>query len=195
MDITKTLYVADRKKWRAWLQKHHRSEPEIWLVYYKQGSGRARIPYNDAVDEALCFGWIDSTTKPIDGDRWTQRFTPRRRGSKLSAMNRVRVERLIEQGRMTPAGLAALGDALGSAGDGRSADSACARPLKIPPNIRRALRRDKATWANFEAFPESYKRIRIGWIDAARHRPEVFEQRLRYFLRMTAQNKRYGMVQ
>jgi len=138
MDVGKTLYVKDRSRWRAWLEKNHRSAPEIWLIYYKKASGRPRIPYNDAVDEALCFGWIDSIVKPIDEKRYTQR---------------------------------------------------CAK------DVAAALRADRATWKNFRSFPESYVRIRIGWIDAARARPEAFAQRLRYFVKMTAQNKRFGMVQ
>src|SRR2546430_10940490 len=78
MEIGTTLYVKDRRQWRAWLARHHKTAPEIWLIYYKKHSGRPRIPYSDAVEEALCYGWIDSITKPVDEDRWAQRFTPRR---------------------------------------------------------------------------------------------------------------------
>src|SRR3989442_11748515 len=78
MEIGTTLYVKDRRQWRAWLARHHKTAPEIWLIYYKKHSGRPRIPYSDAVEEALCYGWIDSITKPVDEDRWAQRFSPRR---------------------------------------------------------------------------------------------------------------------
>ena len=80
MQITKTLYVIERYEWRAWLAKHHDTEKDIWLIYYKKQSGEPRIPYNDAVEEALCFGWIDSTVKGIDENKYAQRFSPRKKG-------------------------------------------------------------------------------------------------------------------
>src|SRR5438132_602929 len=105
MEIGTTLYAKDRRQWRSWLARHHRTAPEIWLIYYKKHSGKPRIPYSDAVEEALCYGWIDSIVKPVDEDRWAQRFSPRRPSSRLSAMNRERVRRLIAARRMTKAGL------------------------------------------------------------------------------------------
>src|SRR2546423_12322516 len=108
MEIGTTLYVKDRRRWRAWLARHHKTAPEIWLIYYKKHSGRPRTPYSDAVEEALCYGWIDSITKPVDEDRWAQRFSPRRPSSRLSEMNRERVRRLIAARRMTKAGLARI---------------------------------------------------------------------------------------
>lgn len=182
MNVGKTLYVTTRKEWRSWLAKNHKTAPDIWLIYYKKDSGKPRIPYNDAVDEALCYGWIDGITKPIDADRWAQRFTPRRKTSKLSDMNRERVRRLIKARRMTKAGLAAIAHT----GTG---------PAKLPADLMERLKEDPVVWRNFQKFPASYKRIRLGWIDAARERREVLEQRLRYFIKMTAQNKRFGMVQ
>ena len=182
VELGKTLDVATRDEWRAWLETHHASEPEIWLVIHSKGSGSPSIPYNDAVEEALCFGWIDSIVKKLDTDSRAQRFTPRRPGRALSEMNKVRVRRLAEAGRMTQAGFDAAGDVLDE-------------PFEVPADILKRLKSDERAWANFQAFPESYQRIRIGWIDAARKRPEVFEQRLAYFMRMTAQNKRFGMVQ
>ncbi len=190
MEIGTTLYVKDRRQWRSWLARHHRTAPEIWLIYYKKHSGKPRIPYSDAVEEALCYGWIDSITKPVDEDRWTQRFSPRRPSSRLSEMNRERVRRLIAARRMTKAGLERIAHVFDHTRDTK-------RNLKwrIPPDILTAIKRDRTAWKHFEKFPESYKRIRIGWIDAARRRPEILRQRLRHFLKMTAQNKRFGMVQ
>ena len=182
MQITKTLYVIERDEWRAWLAKHHDTEKDIWLIYYKKQSGEPRIPYNDAVEEALCFGWIDSTVKGIDENKYAQRFSPRKNGSNWSEMNKVRMRRLIEQGRMTPAGLSKF--------EGDAGDS-----FEIPSDIIEALKQDKKTWETFEGFPESYKRIRIGFVEMARSRPDIFQQRLRYFLKMTSQGKRFGMVQ
>src|SRR5436853_1328059 len=108
MEIGTTLYVKGRREWRAWLARHHQTASEIWLIYYKKASGKPRIPYNDAVEEALCYGWIDSITKPLDERSWAQRFSPRKATSQLSPMNRERVRRLIKARRMTKAGLACI---------------------------------------------------------------------------------------
>ncbi len=180
MKLGKTLRVSTRKAWRDWLAKHHAKEKEIWLVFYTRASGKPRIPYNDAVEEALCFGWIDSIVKKLDKDSFAQRFSPRKPGSQWSEMNKERVRRLSREGKMTPAGLAAAG---------------AHKPFAVPPDILKRLRADKNVWKNLQGFPDSYRRIRVGWIVGARKRPEEFEKRLRYFLKMTAQNKRFGMVQ
>ena len=182
MKLGNTFYVTNRKAWRAWLAKNHASEKEIWLIYYKKHSGKPRIPYNDAVEEALCYGWIDSIIKRVDDDRTAQRFSPRRPKSFLSETNRERVRRLIKAKKMTRFGLEKIKTQL-------------EEEYVHAKDILAALKKDAKTWKNFQAFPESYQRIRVGWIDAARHRPEIFQQRLRYFLNMTAQNKKFGMVQ
>jgi uncharacterized protein YdeI (YjbR/CyaY-like superfamily) len=190
MKLGKTFYAKNRREWRAWLARHHRTAPEIWLIYYKKHSGKARIPYNHAVEEALCYGWIDSILKPVDADRYAQRFSPRRATSRLSEMNRERIRRLIAAGRMTGAGLERIKHVFDQRRDTK-------QKLKweTPADVLKRLQRDPVAWKNFRRFPESYKRIRIGWIVAARGRREVFEQRLRYFLKMTARNMRFGMVQ
>jgi uncharacterized protein YdeI (YjbR/CyaY-like superfamily) len=193
MEIGSTLYVSDRRDWRSWLAKHHASEKEIWLIYYKKHTDKPRIPYNDAVEEALCYGWIDSIVKKIDEERFAQRFTPRNHRSRWSEANKERVHRLIALGKMTPAGLAKAAVFLNSSGT--ESKPAISSRLVFAPDILGALKQDDKTWRNFSQFPESYKRIRIGWIEMGRPRPSVFEQRLRYFLKMTAQNKRYGLVQ
>jgi uncharacterized protein YdeI (YjbR/CyaY-like superfamily) len=181
VDIGRTLYVVERDAWRAWLAENHRSQPEIWLVFYRKASGKPSLPYGDAVEEALCFGWIDSVVKKHGPESRAQRFTPRRPGSPVSEMNKERARRMIEAGRMTEAGLVALGSALEES-------------FEIPPDIIDALREDDQTWRNFRALPEAYVRIRLGFIEAAHSRPEVRRQRLDYFLRMTRQNKRFGMI-
>ena len=108
MNIGKTLHVTDRKKWRAWLRKHYKTEKEIWLVYYKKATGKPRIEYNDAVEEALCFGWIDNIEKSMDAERYALRFSPRRPKSNWTNTNKDRARRMIAEGRMTPAGRATL---------------------------------------------------------------------------------------
>ncbi|MFC2131569.1 YdeI family protein [Bacteroidota bacterium] len=186
MEISKIIYFDNRKDWRLWLRKNHKKEREIWLIYYNKASGKPRIPYNDAVEEALCYGWIDSTLKKIDKDRFTQRFTPRNHKSQLSVMNKERIRRLIKSKKMTKAGLKAVEHLLGNMDDGEP---------DLSPDIKKALKADKEVWNNYISFPASYKRIRIGWIESARIRPDEFEKRLKYFVKMTAKNKRYGMVQ
>lgn len=182
MNLGKTVYFTERKEWRDWLSANHQTETEIWLIGYPKKSGKPSLPYNDAVEEALCFGWIDSTVKKIDAERNAQRYTPRRPNSPLSEMNKERVRRLRDAGLMAPAGLAAAGDL-------------STEKFTIPQDISRALKVDRQVWQNFCVFPESYQRIRVGWIEGARKRPAEFEKRLRYFLKMTAKNKRFGMVQ
>jgi uncharacterized protein YdeI (YjbR/CyaY-like superfamily) len=182
MEIGETLYVHDGRHWRDWLQKHHDSKSEIWLIYYTKASGQPTLPYGDAVDEALCFGWIDSIVKKHGPDSRAQRFTPRRPGSPVSELNKARIRRLHAQGLIAPAGMVSAAPVLDE-------------PFAVPADIEAVLRADPEVWRHFEAFPESYKRIRIGWIDGSRNRQDVFDQRLGYFLRMTKQGKRFGMVQ
>lgn len=189
MKLGKTLYVTNRRAWRSWLSRHHKNATETWLVSFKKHTKKPSIPYNDAVEEALAYGWIDSIEKSIDKDSYAQRYSPRRPGSNWSEMNKERVRRLNKAGKMTRAGLAAMEDA-------PKAKSRVSRSRDvIPSDILKRLREDRQTWQNFQRFPSSYKRIRVGWIDAARMRPVEFEKRLRYFLKMTNQNKRFGMVQ
>jgi uncharacterized protein YdeI (YjbR/CyaY-like superfamily) len=172
MNITKTLYVTNRKDWRNWLIKHYQTEKEIWLVYYKKESGKERILYNDAVEEALCFGWIDSTIKGIDDQRFAQRFSPRNPKSRISQANKERLNKLIDQGKVRKDVLATLGDI-------------SSINFKISPDILKAIKADKEAWKNFQKFSPAYKRIRVGFIEGARNRPEEFQKRLSYFIKMT----------
>lgn len=184
----KLLDVPDRRAWRSWLAKNHTKEQEIWLVYYKKGSGKSRIPYNDAVEEALCYGWIDSLVKGIDRDRYAQRFSPRRPTSRLSQMNKERVRTLIANKKMTKAGLEALAHVYDPEADRDE-------PFVIAPDILEAIKADEQAWKHFQKFPESYKRIRIAYVEHARERnAQEFKKRLHHFIKMTAKNKRFGFV-
>lgn len=194
MEISKTLIVKNRKQWRRWLQKNHLSSREIWLVYYNKQSGKPRIPYNDAVEEALCYGWIDSTAKKIDKDSMAQRFTPRRKNSALSELNKERVRRLIKSGMMTEFGLESIKNHLKKPTE-KSSRLPELRKYKLPGGIVEVLKENPAVWKNFKKFPEYYRHIRIAFIEGARKRPEVFRKRLQYFLKMTSKNKKFGMVQ
>jgi uncharacterized protein YdeI (YjbR/CyaY-like superfamily) len=179
METTKTLYVPDRKSWRAWLRINCRREKEIWLVYYRKETGRPRVPYNDAVEEALCFGWIDSTAKKIDEERFAQRFSPRRPGSEYSQTNKERLRVLIARGMVRKEVLASLGDI-----DPEN--------YVFPVDVMKALRANKRAHENFEKYSSPYQRIRIAYIDSARQRPEEFTKRLANFLKLTEQGKQFG---
>lgn len=179
MKISKTLYVTNRKDWRAWLKKHHKSAPEIWLIYYKKSSGKPRIAYNDAVEEALCFGWIDSLVKTVDEERTAQRFSPRKPKAAYSQANKERLKKLIRQGKV----MKEVRETLGSLSRER---------FVIPEDILEAIQANPAAWKNFRKFSAAYKRIRIAFIDGARNRPQEFKKRLRYFISMTAKNKQFG---
>jgi len=179
MTITETVYPTDRAAWRRWLAANHATAPEIWLVTYRKAAGRPSLPYNDAVEEALCFGWVDSTRKAMGAERLAQRFTPRRAGSGYSRINVERLRRLVGQGLVLPEVEAAVADLL-------------AAPFVIPPDIEAALRANAAAWAHFQRFSEAYRHIRVAHVDAARDRPEEFERRLARLLAKTEAGKQFG---
>jgi len=188
MKITETLYIADRRDWRAWLRKNHKSKKEIWLIYYKKNSGKPRIPYEDAVEEALCYGWIDTNVQRIDDDRYAQKFTPRRKGSKWSESNIRRMEKLIEAGKMTKAGLEFYGES--------AKKRVVKKPvidMKIPPDLRKALTAKVKALANFNNFAASYRRNYLLWIAAAK-RPETRSARIEKVAKWAAENQKPGML-
>lgn len=179
MGITQTLYVTNRDAWRAWLEKNSNSEKEVWLIYYRKEAEKPRIPYNDAVEEALCFGWIDSVNKRLDEERNVQRFSPRRTKSEYSQTNKERLKRLIKQGKVIPAVQDSLVDI--------DLDK-----FEYPPDIMRAIRENARAWENYQKYSGAYQRIRIAYIDNGRKRPGEFEKRLKHFIQKTEQDKQYG---
>ena len=179
MDIGKTLYLSDRQAWRRWLEEHYDKEKEIWIVYPKKATGKPRILYNDAVEEALCFGWIDSTTKRIDETSYAQRFSPRNPKSPYSESNKQRLRALVKQGLVIPSVKATIAGILEEV-------------FVVPPDILEALKVNKEAWINFQQFSLDYKRIRIAFIEGARNRPEEFKKRLNYFIKKTENNKQFG---
>lgn len=189
MRISKTLYVTTREEWRAWLAKHHQSESEVWLVYYKKQTGRPRIPYDDAVEEALCFGWIDSIVKRIDDAKFAQKFTPRKDCTKWSALNKGRVRKLIREGRMTKAGLAKIDVVL-------LGDEPQAKPAKgkfaLPRFVRQALMANQKAWEYFQNLAPSYRRLYIAWIMDAK-KEETRARRLREAVARLAQKRKLGL--
>ncbi|MDO5664372.1 MAG: YdeI/OmpD-associated family protein [Bacteroidia bacterium] len=177
MEITKALYFVSRDDWRQWLSENFRTEREIWLIYPNKSTGKPCILYNDAVEEALCFGWIDSTMKKYDETHAAQRFTPRNPKSAYSQPNKERLRWLADNNMLHPEILEKVTNIL-------------SEEFVYPSDIIAALQTDKETWQNFQQFSESYKRIRIAFVHDARTRPDIFEKRLSNLLKMTKQNKK-----
>lgn len=176
MDKNKILFCRDRLQWREWLSQHFETETEIWFVFPSKAAGETCVSYNDAVEEALCFGWIDGQAGTLDEFHQLRRFTPRR---KESGYSRPNVERLIwldKQGMIHPK-------------IRQSVEEIITAPFVFPEDILHAIREDETTWKNYLAFTEPYKRIRVAYIDAARKRPAEFEKRLKHFIKMTRENK------
>jgi len=188
MKIAETLYVTKRKDWRKWLAKNHKSQKEIWLIFYRKETGKPRIPYDHAVLEALAYGWIDSTAKKVDNECFAQRFTPRRPTSVLSQMNKERIRELITEKKMTKYGLKAIAHVFNPKTD--KVDK-----FVIPEGILSALKENKDAWKNFQKTSPAYQRIRVMYIER-RKRQSIgeYKKSLAYFIKMMAQNKRVGFV-
>jgi len=170
------FYTSERGIWRSWLAEHFETENEIWFVFPMKESGDKSLSYNDAVEEALCFGWIDSTIKHIDPTHRAQRFTPRKKGSPYSRPNIERLIWLDKQGLIHPK---VIDDVL----------PIIRAPYVFPIDILDAIKADALVWENYKKLSEPYKRIRIAYIDAARKRPDEFKKRLASFMNKTRRGK------
>ncbi len=179
------IEMRTRQEWRKWLQEHHRSEAEVWLMFRKPHRGLQSISYDDAVEEALCFGWIDSLVKRLDETLYARKFTPRRADSRWSTINRRRYEGLKARGLLAPAGLE-------RAPTNRSGDAPRPSVSAIPPYIERRLRTVPRAWAFFQELAPSLQRTYIGWIDSAK-REETKEKRLSEALRLHEAGKKLGL--
>ncbi len=179
VNINKTLYLDTRRAWRAWLAENYDKEKEIWLIYPKKASGKPRILYNDAVEEALCFGWIDSTAKRIDDNSYAQRFSPRNPKSKYSEANKQRLRELVKQCKVIPSVKATLAGIL-------------EEEFIVAADLLQEIQASEKAWNNFRKYSPEYKRIRIAFIEGARSRPEEFKKRLNYFVKMTEKNSQFG---
>jgi len=157
----KTLDVRTAAGWRTWLSKNHAAVSEIWLVFHKQHTGRPTIAYNDAVDEALCFGWIDSLIRRLDEDRYARKFTPRKLDSRWSTANRKRYAALKAAGRLMQPGL-------DRPPTEKSGDAPKPSLDKLPKYIVQAVKKNKAAWSFFERLAPGYRRQYVAWIDSAK---------------------------
>ncbi|HZK51484.1 MAG TPA: YdeI/OmpD-associated family protein [Actinomycetota bacterium] len=180
----KQVHPKTRDAWRRWLAENHGSSDGVWLVYFKKASGKPRIEYGEAVEEALCFGWVDSKGETIDDERAMLKFTPRNPKSAWSKPNKERVEKLIEEGRMTEVGLAAIATAKRN-GTWSALDSVEA--LKVPADLAKALAANKKAKGYFDAFSPSSRKIILWWIESAK-RQETREKRVAETVRLAGQN-------
>ena len=178
------LQVANRRQWRIWLTKHHASSPGVWLVFYKAHTGVKSIPYEDAVREALCFGWIDSLIKRLDDDRYALKVTPRQPTSKWSEKNRKRWTELEAAGQLTSAGLAAA----------PTENTYAPKPVipELPVYIARALKGNSKAWKFFQELAPTHRRNYVVWIHIAK-RPETRARRIRESISLLAAGKKLGL--
>lgn len=172
-----------RAQWRQWLAEHHGNSPGVWLILRKKHAGQP-LTLDEAVREALCFGWIDSTLRPVDGEKSALKFTPRRPGSIWSRSNKERVESLIAAGLMTEAGQKAI-DAAKNDGSWIALDAVEA--LRVPDDLEKALAADPRARQNFEAFTPSVRKNALWWIESAK-RPRTRAERVAETVRLAALN-------
>ena len=191
MKITKTLSVKDGKEWRAWLAANHAQEQEIWLIYFKAASGLTGIDYETSVEEALCFGWVDSIIQKIDEEKYARKFNPRRAGSFWSASNKKRMEKLIAEGRMTPIGLAKYNpQARESASEEGQRVRRGEKP--IPTEIRQQVESNPRAWENFQRLPPSHQRQYLSWVLSAK-KTETQQKRLEEVIKVLEEGKKLGL--
>ncbi|MEA2603695.1 MAG: hypothetical protein QOF89_4687 [Acidobacteriota bacterium] len=187
----KTLHVTTREDWRAWLAAHHDTEREIWLVYAKQHTGQPRVPYEDAVEEALCFGWIDSIVKRLDDDFYAQKFTPRKATSQWSESNLRRYARLLKAGRLAPAGLA-KGPPAGAMEGKEPVAPANRAETGVPEYVQQRLQTNAQAWQSFQKLAPSHRRLYVKWIESAK-REETRRRRLEEAVTLLEQNRKLGL--
>jgi uncharacterized protein YdeI (YjbR/CyaY-like superfamily) len=178
-----TLDVRKRPQWRKWLETHHDSAAEMWLVFHKRHTAEECLSYDDAVEEALCFGWIDSLVRRLDEDRYARKFTPRKAESRWSTINRQRYAQLEARGLLAAPGRKRVPTK-------RSGDAP--RPSAIPEYIEGPLKGDARAWSYFEQLAPSYRRAYIAWIDSAK-REETWEKRVREAVSLLGAGKKLGL--
>lgn len=190
MKMNLTVTPLNCAEWRSWLEAHHDQEQEAWVVYFKPGSGTTGISYEESVEEALCFGWIDSIIQKIDEERYARKFNPRRMDSVWSESNRRRIVKLIGEGRMTPAGLAKVTFDVNAV---EAVKPLPKRPLvEMPESVEKALKTNPQVWEAFQKLPTGFKRNYIWWLANAK-KPETFQKRLQITVEELLAGKPKGM--
>lgn len=188
MIINEPIRVDDRAGWRSWLEQHHVSSSEAWLIIPKAHGGLPGMSLAEAIEEALCFGWIDSIMKSIDDRSYALRFTPRKAGSNWSVSNKRRVQKLIQEGRMTPAGMAKVTFPLDETCEARQASGLD----ELSGEVHKILKSNPVAWANFEKLPASAREIYLRWIVSAR-KEDTRLKRARTAVELLEYNLRLGI--
>ena len=170
------LSCKNRNEWRNWLFTNFKLEKEIWLSFPLSSYKEESVSYNDAVEEALCVGWIDGIAKSLDKNHQIRRFTPRRKGSEYSRLNIERLIYLNDEGLIHPELVPSVKKVIN-------------KPFKYPTRIINTLKKEEVVWNNYSSFPETYKRIRIAYIDASKDNPKEYKKRLKNFIDKTRENK------
>ena len=182
----KTLDVRSRARWRAWLDANHGSASEIWLVFHKPHTGKTSIDYEDSVEEALCFGWVDSLIRRLDDDRYARKFTPRKSDSVWSDLNRKRYAKVEALGLLASAGRERAPTA-------KRYPRRLKRSSAVPAYIERALKAEPRAWATFARLTPRERTMYVGWIDDAK-RAETKARRIEKAVRQLAAGKKLGLV-
>lgn len=190
MKITKSFTPTSLADWRNWLAQSHDSEQEVWLVYRKAGRGQTNIDYESSVEEALCFGWIDSIIQKIDEETYGRKFNPRRIDSKWSETNKRRVLKVIREGRMTDAGMAKI--TFDVNGVDPSKPKPKRAPVQMPEKLEQALKSRPGLWEAFQNVSPSYRRNYILWLSDAK-KPETFQRRLNILIKEVMAGKPTSM--
>jgi uncharacterized protein YdeI (YjbR/CyaY-like superfamily) len=185
-DPVKTFYAASRAEWRQWLETHHRSEQSVWLIIYKQASGVATVTYPEAVDEALCFGWIDSKPNKRDDQSYCQFFSKRSPKSNWSRVNKDKVDQLLAQNLIAPAGLESIALAKAN-GTWTALDEV--ENLVVPADMQQLLDADPVALGYWNGFPRSVKRGILEWILTAK-KPETRQKRIQETVQLAHANVR-----
>ena len=186
--ITETFFAADREAWRAWLATHHAERSEIWLVFLKKHVGEPCVTLDEAVEEALYFGWIDGLLRRIDERSHALCFSPRKATSQWSPSNKQRVERLVAEGRMMPAGMAAVEVAKANG----AWDDLASRMVDVTPDdLERVLAGVPEAAERWRAWPPSHRRAFVAWVLQAK-RAETQQRRIDEVVRRAAANLRPG---
>ena len=182
-----TVTPRSRAQWRRWLEKHHERRDEIWIIFYKRHTGIPGVSYDEAVEESLCFGWIDGLVRRIDDQTHMQRYTPRRPGSAWSALNLRRFARMVDAGQMTDAGRKR-----GPTAETKVAPQSWRRPDVVPDEIARLIKRSPTAWANLLAQAPSYRKQWVTWLENAK-RLETREKRAKDIIERLERNEKPGM--
>lgn len=186
--ITKKLYIINRSTWRKWLSENHDTQKDVWLVFYKKHTKKPSISYDDAVEEALCYGWIDTTVKRIDEDIYVRRFTKRKAGSEWSESNIRRVIKMISDGKMSQSGLHSFKGARK-----RIKLRSVSKRTTIPRDLKKVLEKNKKACQNFKKFAPSYKREYVRWILSAK-KEETRMRRIITVVERSAKDQKPGSM-